>query len=228
MGIIVNIAVIIAGSLIGSVLKSRAVFNENRIFAISVMLISAVSLIESIFITDGERLSAESLYPIIVALIIGSLLGDVLHIDERLSTLASTDKPYLNGIIDSAVFFGIGGLQICGSILLAKSGDSSLLYLKSMIDLPFAIMFGAIYGSAVIFSAIPVGAVQLLIFGLANFLGDFISDKMLAELNSVGYIILFFSGFNMLCDPKYKIKNINMMPAIALVIIYNIFAGIWS
>ena len=127
-----------------------------------------------------------------------------------------------SGLVDTVVFFGIGGLQICGPILLAVSGDSSQLYLKSAIDLPFSVMFGAIYGRSVALSAIPVALVQTVIAVSAYFLGDFISPDMLKGLCSVGYVILFFSGFNMLVDETKKIKSVNMLPAIFVVILINL------
>ncbi len=228
MGIIVNAGVIILGGLIGTVFKSKVTFKNNSIFAICVMLISAFGVIENMLIIKDGAITAQNLYIIVLVLAIGAFIGSYLKIEERLSNLASSKIPALNGLIDASVFFGIGGLQICGSILLAVSGDSSQLFLKSVIDFPLAMMFGAIYGWGVLLSSVPVALVQVIIATIAHFLGDFISPELIRDLNSVGYIILFFSGFNMVCNPKYKIKNSNMIPAIFLMIIYHTIIGIWS
>lgn len=228
MGILINGAVIALGALLGSIFKSYAVFKSNSIFGISVMLISLGGVVENVFTVKDNTITAEHLYVVALMLTLGYFVGEWLKLDERLSALSFSESSSLNGFIDATVFFGIGGLQICGSILLAKTGDSSQLILKSIIDLPFSLMFGAIYGKAVMLSAIPVALVQVLIATVAYHLGDFISTSMIAELNSIGFIILFFSGFNMLTDTKHKIKNINMIPAIFAVIIYNALAGLWS
>lgn len=228
MGIIVNAATIIIGGLLGSIFKEKVALKNTAIFGICVMLISAVGLVENIFSVSEGKLGAGHLYVVVVALAIGAFIGERLKIEQKLSTLAKGDKPYLNGFIDSTVFFAIGGLQICGSILLAIEGDSSQLYLKSVIDLPFSMMFGAIYGSSTMLSAVPVALVQILIATAAHFLGSFISDAMISQLNAIGYIILFFSGFNMICEPKYKIKNTNMIPAILLIILYNVVVGLFA
>ena len=163
----------------------------------------------------------------VFSLIIGWTLGEWLRVDDKLSTLAGTKNVQLNAFIDASVFFGIGGLQICGPILLALGGDSSQLYLKSVIDCPFVLMFGAIYGKAVILSSVPVALLQILIAFIAYLSGAYISDDMFGQLCSVGYIILFFSGFNLLCEKKHKIKNVNMIPAILVIILFNISSNLW-
>ncbi len=225
MGIITNAAVIIIGGTIGCLLKSRAKNRTDGIFGICVMLISLVGIIENLFTVEDGAIVSKHLYPVVILLAVGAYIGELLALDKRLSSLASSDKPYLNGFIDATVFFGVGGLQISGPILLAISGDSSQLYLKSVIDFPFAIMFASVYGAGVILSSAPVAAVQAIIAFTAAALVDFITPSMVVELSAMGYIILFFSGFNMLCSPKYKIKNTNMIPAIILVIIYNLIAA---
>jgi len=227
VGIIANAAVIIIGGIIGSVLKARSARSSTAgIFGICVMLISLVGVIENLFSVSGGALVSRHLYEVVIILAIGAYIGERLSLDTRLSALSSSDKPYLNGFIDASVFFGVGGLQISGPILLAISGDSSQLFLKSAIDLPFAIMFSSVYGVGVILSALPVAAIQVLIAVLAGSLAKYVSPDMVSQLSAMGYVILFFSGFNMICDGKHKIKNTNMVPAILLVIIYNVIVGL--
>lgn len=220
MGILANAISIVIGGLSGSFIGTKISKSVNKVVAIAVMLISFVGIIENLFIVKEGAITSTSLYLVTAVFVIGTLIGEWLKIEERMSNLASTDKPFLNGIIDSSVFFGIGGLQISGSILLAVNGDSSLLYLKSMIDLPLSLMFGAVYGRVVALSSIPVALIQLLIAAIAYLFGDLISSDMIRDLSAIGYIILFFSGFNLICEPKFKIKNSNMIPAILLLIIY--------
>ena len=224
MGIIVNATVIVIGGMIGSILKSKAILKSTGVFGICVMIISAIGVIENLFSVDNGNLIAPSLYAVVIFFAIGAYIGEALKLDKRLSHLSSCDKPYLNGFIDSTVFFAVGGLQICGSVMLALTGDSSQLYLKSIIDMPLAMMFGAVYGTGVMLSAIPVALIQVLIAAVAHLLGDFITPTLLSEINAMGYIILFFSGFNLICEPKYKINNTNMIPSIFLIIIYNVIA----
>ena len=119
-------------------------------------------------------------------------------------------------------FFGVGGLQICGPILLATIGDNSQLILKSIIDFPFALMFGISYGKKVMLSAIPVALVQLIIVWLSILSKTLFDTETVKQLCTMGYIILFFSGFNLICETKYKINNVNMIIGIFLILLYNI------
>ena len=222
MGIIVNAAVILFGGLLGSLFKTKFIFKSNAIFGISVMLISAVGVIENLFSVVDGRIKSDDVLIVVGALLCGYTLGELCRLEERIGALSGGRGARVNAFLDAALFFGIGGLQICGPILLALKGDSSQLYLKSVIDLPFAIMFGAIYGKAVTLSFIPVSLMQLLIAVAAYFAGSFIGDGMLCQLCSIGYIILFFSGFNLLCESKHKIKNVNMIPSIFIIIVYGV------
>ena len=120
------------------------------------------------------------------------------------------------------MFFSIGGLQITGSILLAFSGDSSMLYLKSMVDLPFAIMLGSTLGRVVSLSAIPVALFQAIIFLISKLLGDFITPTFLKELCAISYAILFFSGYNLLVEDKNKFSSVNMLPSVLILILIEI------
>ncbi len=227
MGIFVNACTIMLGGLFGSLFKTKLDLKNSSIFGISVILISTIGFIENIFDVSEQALESSGLFIVVFALVIGWTLGEWLRMDDKLSNLAGTKNAYMNAFIDSTVFFGIGGLQICGPILLALEGDSSQLYLKSVIDFPFALMFGAIYGKTVMLSALPVALIQVLIALVAYLSGAYISDAMLGQLCSVGYIILFFSGFNLLCEKQHKIKNVNMIPAILVIILFNLTLSFW-
>lgn len=222
MGIIVDTLSIGIGGLIGSAWSKKIRFKSNHIFSIAIMLISLVGLFENILSISGDKIIGEHTIIVAITLMIGGTIGNTLRIEDKLSSLSQTKNAEINGFIDSVLFFSIGGLQISGPILYALTGDSFQLILKGIIDFPFALMLGATYGKKASMSAIVTMAVQILIAVAAFFAGDFISNDLLCQLCSVGYVILFFSGFNMLCTSEYKIKNINMLPSILLIIIYNI------
>ncbi len=222
MGILADAAAIVVGCLFGGIFKIKFSFKSNTTFAIGVMIISIVGFFENILSVSGEDITGEHTVTVVIALIIGCIIGDALKLEERLGSLTKSENAAFNGFVDATLFFGIGGLQISGPILLALEGDSFQLVLKAVIDFPFALMMGATYGKRTMLSALPVALLQAAIALLAFLLGDFLSEEMLRQLCSLGYIILFFTGFNMMCRSENKIKNINMIPGIMLIIIYNI------
>ena len=89
-----------------------------------------------------------------------------------------------------------------------------------MIDFPFAIMFGISYGKKTAFSAIPVAIIQILIAALAMVFGQFLDASVIRQLCAMGYIILFFSGLNLM--NKTKINNVNMILGIFMILLYHI------
>ena len=216
MGIILNAASIAGGTLLGNICFKRISGNSFSVFGISIMIISLVGFIENIFNVSEMKLESEMLLAVVFSLIVGSVIGEGVRIEDRLSNLSD------NAFLDATLFFGIGGLQICGPVLLAVEGDNSQLFVKSMVDFPFALMFGATYGKITSLSALPVAAIQMITAVAAYFASSFFDASVIGQLCAVGYIILFFSGFNLLCEKSHKISNVNMLPGILMIILVNI------
>lgn len=225
MGILVDGLAIAVGAFLGCIIKKEVSVKKFAIFGVCVAIISLVSFIESVFQVQNVSLKGEYLYVLILSLIVGYFIGEALKLDDKVNVWSKAKGK--GGFTEATVFFVVGGLQISGPILLGVSGDSSLLYLKGAIDFPFAIMFGAMRGKGTIFSAIPVAIIQLAIAVISLFAGDVISPQMLAQLCSVGYVILFFSGVNMLTDDHSPIKVVNALPSILVIIIVNLILSLF-
>ena len=226
MGIVLDAAVILIGGLFGNKLQKINAIPTNTTLGIGIIIVSLVSFIENMYNVEGGRISSSSLLVILFAFIIGNKIGEVLHIESWLSNCSKTSNRSLNAFIDTTLFFSVGGLQISGPIALALNGDNSQLIIKCVIDIPFAIIFGATYGKITGLSALPVAAIQVLIAIITWLSAAFFTTEMISQLCAFGYIILFFSGFNLLMKESSKINNINMLPGIFLIIIFNVFKDI--
>ena len=219
MGILADAAAIIFGSLLGGVTKFKLSHASMKIFGIGVALMSIVGFAENAFVVRDGELCSRGIYVVVFSLFIGYIIGDALKPERWLSGISHGKSTASSGIIDATVFFGVGGLQISGPMLLALTGDSSQLYLKALIDLPFAVMYGAIYGKRTSLAALPVALVQVAIALLAALVGDFIGEEMISVVCSIGFIILFFSGLNMLTEGENKVNNTKMICSIPIAII---------
>lgn len=228
MGIAVNAASIIMGSFLGSIFKEHIKFKNFAVLSISIMIISLVGFFENIFDIKEMVLKSNELLVVVFALIIGTMIGDAMQLETRVSNISSFAKSGFSDFVDATIFFGVGGLQICGPILLATVGDNSQLILKSVIDFPFALMFGISYGKRVALSAIPVAVGQLLIALLTVLSENLLTISAIKQLCAIGYIILFFSGFNLICEKKYKINNVNMIVGIFIILVYNVILKLWG
>ena len=227
MGILISALSISSGTLLGGMFKSRIKLNNFAILGIAIMIISLVGFLENILFIQELALKSNDLLVVIFALIAGTLIGDIFQFDTRLSKLSELGSNGFSSLIDAAIFFGVGGMQICGPIMLATTGDNTQLILKSAIDFPFALMFGISYGKRTALSAIPVAIGQFVIFAISNLAGNFLDANIIKQICAIGYIILFFSGFNLMCEKNHKINNINMLIGIGVIILYNIIQKLW-
>lgn len=227
MGFIVDACSIFLGGILGGIFKKK--IDERYYFPLSIgiMLISIVGLLENILsVSDGKIVGTHTII-VSLALVLGCFIGDALKLEDRIYSLSKAHNIDKNGFVDSVFFFGIGGLQISGPILYALDGDSSQLILKGIIDFPFALALGATYGKKISFSAFIVILAQIIIATLAYYFGEFLNANLLCQLCSLGYLILFFSGFNIICSPQNRIRNINIIPGIFLIIIYNVIVEVF-
>ena len=183
---------------------------------------------ENIFAINAMMLKSNELLIVVFSLIIGTLVGDAIQLETRISNISSLSNKGFSDFIDTTIFFAVGGLQVCGPILLATVGDNSQLILKSIIDFPFALMFGITYGKKVILSFIPVASGQMIILLLTILSKEFLDSTAIKQLCAMGYIILFFSGFNLICESKNKINNVNMIIGIFMILIYNVLTKVWG
>ena len=227
MGIIMNVLSIVTGSLFGNIFKERIKFKNFTVFGIAIMIISIVGFFENIFVVNGMILKSNDLLVVVFALIIGTILGDAIQLETKINNISSYLNDSFTAFIDATIFFGVGGMQICGPIMLATVGDNSQLIIKSLIDFPFALMFGISYGKKVLLSSIPVAVVQVIIVLLTILSKTFFDTTVIKQLCAMGYIILFFSGFNLICESKYKINNVNMIIGIFIILLYNVLLKLW-
>ena len=167
-------------------------------------------------------MESHSLIIVVLALFIGSFIGEKLRLEKRVQRVGRGERgTALSAFLTGSVFFGIGGLQLSGAIALALNADSSQLFFKSIVDFPFALTFGAAYGLGISASCIPVMLMQLLIALLAYVARPLFSAEAVRQICAIGYIILFFTGFNLAGSGKYKVNTINMIPAILLIVGYQ-------
>jgi len=227
MGIIMNFLSITTGSLFGNIFKERIKFKNFTVFGIAIMIISIVGFFENIFDVNGMALKSNDLLVVVFSLIIGTILGDAIQLETKINNISSYLNDSFTAFIDATIFFGVGGMQICGPIMLATVGDNSQLIIKSLIDFPFALMFGISYGKKVLLSSIPVAVVQVIIVLLTILSKTFFDTTVIKQLCAMGYIILFFSGFNLICESKYKINNVNMIIGIFIILLYNVLLKLW-
>lgn len=228
-GTIVNVIGIIAGSLIGLLLKKGIPQHINdaiiKVEGLAIVVVGFNGMLAAMFTVDSDgRLHDSGGLLLLVSLVIGCLVGELLKIDDRFAQFgAFIEKKtgaggFSRGFVTASLIFSVGAMAIVGPINDGLSGDSSILYIKTMLDGITSIVLASALGFGVLFSCIPVLVVQSVPALLARQLAPFISDKLLDMFCMVGYAIVICIGLNFLFDTK--IKAANLLPALIVPVVY--------
>ncbi len=224
IGTIVNTGCILAGSLIGSILrKSIKEKYQNALY--TAMGLAAIGLGINAIVSHMP----DSKFPVlfIISLAIGSLVGTVLDLNGKFNGLvAKFSKSNLGqGLSTGIIMYCIGALSIMGPVLSALYGDHTYLFTNATLDLVTSMVLASTYGVGMCLAAPVLFCWQGAIYLIAKYISaSFFSDDLVTELCIVGGFLIMASGFGIL---KIKdCKTMNMLPALAVPIVYFIIKGI--
>ncbi len=228
-GTLVNCVAVIIGGLIGLLLKKgiKETYTDsiNKALGLAVLIIGINGVIANMFTAENGKLSSSGELLLVVFLVLGTLIGELLKLDERFGKFCKNiegkfkAKGFASGFINGTVLFCVGAMAIVGSISDGLTGDSSVLFVKSALDFVNAIIFGATLGFGVIFTFIPLLVYQGGISLLAGTLTDILQGELLVQICMVGYAIIMAIGFNFLLEKKFR--TLNMVPALLLPVAYH-------
>ncbi|MBR5291597.1 MAG: DUF554 domain-containing protein [Clostridia bacterium] len=218
LGTVVNTLAVVVGSSIGLLLKkgipqkiTDAVMNGLALCVIFMGISGAL---------EGSKTLA-----MIVSMALGAVVGTLLDLDGRLNKLGDTVESKLapggqgkiaTGFVTASLLYCVGALAIVGSLQSGLTGDSSMLYTKSMLDFISSIVLCASLGVGVLLSAVSILLYQGVITLLAQALAPVLTDMVIAEMTCVGSLLIIGMGLNMLGVTRIKIMN--YVPAIFIVI----------
>jgi len=166
----------------------------------------------------------------IISLILGTFIGELLKIEDRLESVgeklkkavkAKNSGNFVEGFVTTTLIFCVGAMAIVGSLEDGLTGDFSMLAAKSVLDGIMAIIVASTMGIGVLFSAIPVFIYQGAITLLAEFISPVLSDQLVLNLSYIGSALIFGIGVNQVFGKK--IKTGNMLPALLIPIVYELF-----
>ncbi len=226
LGTIVNTGTILAGSMLGSVLR-KGIREKYQDALYTAMGLAAVGLGMNAVVTNMGK----SNYPVlfIVSLALGSLIGTVLDIDARFQGLVGRyPKSKLGqGLSTGILLYCIGTLSIMGPVMSALHGDNTYLFTNATLDLVTSTVLASTYGIGMALAAPVLFCWQGSIYLIArNLSGSFFSEEMIAELCLVGGFLIAASGLGIL---KIRdCKALNMLPALAVPVIFFVAKGLFG
>ena len=224
IGTIVNTCTILAGSVIGSVLK-KGIRKEQQNALYTAMGLAATGL----GINAVVQNMPDSNYPVlfIVSLALGSLLGTMLDIEGRFKKL--TDRLSVGelsrGLSTGILLFCIGTLSILGPIQSALYGDHTYLFTNATLDFVTSMVLASTYGIGMALSAGVLFCWQGLIYVCALAPGNFMTADMMTELSIVGGFLIASSGLSILNIKDCK--TMNMLPSLVIPVAFCWVMGLF-
>jgi uncharacterized membrane protein YqgA involved in biofilm formation len=219
LGTIVNTIAIIVGSLLGLVFRGGIPQKYN------VTIMQALSL-AVILIGLKMAFKTNAILLVIFSLVIGSLLGEFLKIENRLENLgkrleskfAKGGDGIAKGFVVASLVYCVGSMAIVGSMESGLTGNHQTLFAKSALDGLSSIIFASSLGIGVLFSSISVFVYQGFITLTSTLLKPFLIQTVIDQMSGVGGLLIMAIGFNLLEIQKIKVGN--MLPSIFTPLFY--------
>ncbi len=223
LGTIVNTLAIILGGLIG--LTFRRGIPEK--FKVTIM--QAISL-AVILIGLKAALKTDAILLVIFSLAIGSFIGELLRIEDRLeqlglffeSKLTMFDGGIAKGFVAASLVFCVGSMAVVGALESGLTNSHQTLFAKSILDGVSSIVFASTMGFGVVLSSLSVLIYQGVITLAATLLSQVLVPAVVDQISSVGGLLITAIGINLLEMQRLRIGN--MLPALAIPLLYYLVA----
>ena len=214
IGTLINAGAVLLGGGIGLLLKGKIpkTLAENiaRSIGLCVCIIGIAGAVKGDFML------------LAVSLALGTLTGELLHIEEGLNKLGlwmqktlsrkEENSTFAEGFVAATLLFCVGAMAIIGSIESGLGGDRSTIFTKSILDGMTSMVLASTLGLGVLFSA---GAILLYQGSIEMFAGSLqyvLTDALIIQISAAGGVMIFAIGLNMVLNAKLKVAN--MLPGL--------------
>ena len=211
-------ATVTIGSLLGVVLQQLLPANMQAILFQAIGLGSVLIGIKMMLkLPEGYMLH------LMFALIIGSLIGEAIHLDEGMNNLSEVLKSFLGigdegfteGLVTAFILFCVGSMTVVGSIEEGVQGKRELVYVKSILDGFSSIALASTFGIGVLFSIIPMLFVQGGITLGARIIQHRLNDILIDCVSAVGGTLIIGIAIKLLNHGDISLNN--MLPSLVII-----------
>ncbi|ENR1882784.1 DUF554 domain-containing protein [Escherichia coli] len=168
---------------------------------------------------------------VVLAMVIGAIIGEMFFLEKQIGRVAGTTRGLINRIFPPVqglthdeftetfvailVLFCASGTGIFGAMHEGMTGDPSILYIKTVLDLFTAAIFATMLGFSVMTIGVPLIIVQVALAMLAVYILHLITPDMMADFSCAGGLIMVATGLR-ICNIK-AFPVANMLPGLILV-----------
>lgn len=231
MGTLINAAAIVAGGLLGLLfgrfVKENVQDALTKVCGVCTLFIGIAGALEGMLrVEDGAVLSQGGLLTV-VCLALGTLLGELLGIENAFETFGAwlkektgnaNDKGFVSAFVTASLTVCIGAMAVVGAIEDGLTGDYSILATKAVLDLIIVLVMTCALGKGCAFSAIPVIILQGSITVLSGLIKPIMTVAALGNLSMIGSVLIFCVGVNLVWGKKLRVAN--MLPAVIFAVIF--------
>ena len=228
IGVFVNVATVLLGSFVG------LLFRKGIPERISKAMMLAIGLCTLYIGIDGA-LEGGNTIVLILSMVFGTLIGTLLDIDDKINRVGlfierkmkkeGEKTSIAEGFMTASLLFCVGAMTIVGSLTAGLTGDNTLIFTKSILDLISSCLLASTLGIGVMFAAFFVLVVQGGLVLLAGLLQNVLTDQaLIAELTCAGSVMIIGLGLNILGITKLKVAN--FLPALLLVPLFYRLIGL--
>ena len=211
LGTLINTATVLVGGTVGFAMGNKI---PDRVRTIVVQVIGMLT----IGLGLSDLLKTHNMVFPLLGMVFGAVIGEILRIEDRLEGIGEIIRkrfakrqdpgPFISGFVTASLLFCIGPLTILGAIQDASGATPQLYIIKGTLDGFMSVIFGAIHGVGVLFSAVSVFIVQgtLTLFGTR--LDSLLNDRMRIELFATGGLAVMAIGLNLLEIKKIRLGSL--------------------
>lgn len=224
IGITTDVLITCLGAVLGVVLGTRLPDSLKK--ALNNTLGIAAIAMGIVLILKVKNLSA-----VVLTLVIGSILGELVMLDDRIRKLvtgvvhklmngAAADEQFLAQVSAVVILFCCGGTGWYGALNEGLTGDGSILITKSILDFVTACIFGSILGKIVPMLCIPQAIIYGALFLVSGAVQSFITPDIISDFSATGGIITLCAGLS-LAGIKKDMKVLNLLPSLILIFLIS-------
>ncbi len=216
IAVLINTLLVIAGSSVGLLFKKLLPEKITKAVMIAIGLCT-------VYIGIDGALAGENTVVLIVSMALGTALGTLINIDGGIEKFGNFLSKKLKkngesvslteGFMTASLVFCVGAMTVVGALNAGMLGNNELLITKSVLDLFSSAMLAATLGIGVLLASVFVFVFEGALVLLAGLLSPILDDPaLIAEISSVGGIMIIGLGLNILGISKFKIAN--MLPSL--------------
>ena len=223
LGTLIDVTLILlggfAGLAFGRFINERIQDTLLKATAVAIIFIGISGAMSGMLTVSGGEISAGGSALVVISLALGSLIGEMLDLERQIdrfgewlkyATGSSGDSEFVDAFVTASLSVAIGAMSIQDGM----TGDWTTLAIKGAIDALLVCTMTASMGKGCIFAAIPVLALQGALTLLASFLQPLMTAAALANLSTVGSILIFCIGINLIWPKTFRVAN--MLPAVVV------------